>query len=69
MKEKYQLKGPIVFIEIEVEKKTAELLSEMCCHTKISESEITNMALKFFASTHKDFLKSEYLSCHPKRGL
>lgn len=43
-------------IQVKVEPTVSETLKEMAKHTKISEDEITNTALKRFIATHQDYL-------------
>lgn len=43
-------------IQIKVEPAVTETLKEMAKHTKISEDEIVNTALKRFIATHQDYL-------------
>jgi len=56
MRDDYQLKGPKVKLEIEVEAGVAEALSQMEKFSKHTRSELTNTALKRFIAAHKDFL-------------
>jgi hypothetical protein len=56
MREDYKMKGPTTKIQVEVETYVAEKLIAMEKHTKHTQSEITNTALKRFISAHKDFL-------------
>ena len=60
MKDDYKIKGPTHKVQIEIEKEVAELLGKMATYTKISESEITNTALRRFIVTHKDFLPADH---------
>lgn len=56
MRDDYKLKGPVTKVAVEVEKDVAEKLAQMEVHSKISQSELANTALKRFISAHKDFL-------------
>jgi hypothetical protein len=56
MRDDYQLKGPKVKLEIEVEATVAEALASMEKYSKHTRSELTNTALKRFITSHKDFL-------------
>jgi hypothetical protein len=56
MLDDYKLKGKTLKIQIEIESDVAEKLSLMEKHAKLSQSEMTNTALKRFISAHKDFL-------------
>lgn len=56
MREDYSISGKTTRIQIEVEKEVAEKLLAMEKHTKLSQSELANTALKRFISSHKDFL-------------
>ena len=56
MRDDYKLKGELKKIDVEVEKETAEKILEMEKHTKLSRSELANVAFKRFISAHKDFL-------------
>lgn len=56
MLNEYKIKGPIKKLNIEIESEVAEILEKMEKNTKLSQSEITNTALKRFISAHKDFL-------------
>jgi hypothetical protein len=59
MREDYKIKGQTVKITVEVETIVAERLVVMEKHTKHTQSEIANTALKRFISAHKDFLPQE----------
>lgn len=59
MREDYKMSGKTTRIEIEIEKEVAEKLLTMEKHTKLSQSELANTALKRFISSHKDFLPPE----------
>lgn len=61
MKDDYKLIGPTNKITIELEKEVAEKIKAMSDFKNYSESEITNVALKRFISTHKDFLPPQSL--------
>ena len=56
MLDDYKLNGRTKKLDVEVEAEVAEILSVMEKHSKFSQSEITNTALKRFISQHKDFL-------------
>jgi hypothetical protein len=56
MRDDYKLQGNLMKLEIEIEKEVAEKILEMEKHTKLTRSELTNTALKRFASQHSDFL-------------
>ncbi len=56
MKEDYPLKGQTVQITITLEKAVAETIKKMAEHTKFSESELANTAVKRFIAVHSDFL-------------
>ncbi len=61
MREDYQLDGPTEKIQIELEAAVVGKLKQMVDHTTLSNSEITNTALKRFIAQHKDFLPSEFI--------
>lgn len=56
MLDEYEVKGPTVKIEAEVEEKVAELIQQMANFKHFTNSEIINTALKRFIANHKDFL-------------
>ncbi len=56
MRDDYKLNGPVTKIEAEVEKEVARLLQVMAKHSKLTQSELANTALKRFIAHHKDFL-------------
>lgn len=56
MKDDYKVTGPTSKLTVEVEKEVADQLKQMSEYKKITESDIINVALKRFISTHKDFL-------------
>lgn len=56
MKEDYPLKGPTTQVPIQLEKEVADILKKMSEHTKLSESELSNTAIKRFIIVHSDFL-------------
>jgi hypothetical protein len=56
MRDDYKLNGPIISIQIDVEKEVAEKLALMEGYSKLSRSELANTALKRFITSHKDFL-------------
>jgi hypothetical protein len=56
MRDDYKLKTPLLKLEVEIEKDTAEKILEMEKHCKLTRSELANTALKRFISAHKDFL-------------
>lgn len=56
MKDDYKLQGATAKIQIDVEKDVAEKLQGMEAHTKISQSELVNTAVKRFITQHMDFL-------------
>jgi len=55
MRKDYPLKGETIKITVEVEVRVAETLKKMTEHTKLSESELANTALKRFIAVHSDF--------------
>lgn len=55
MKQDYPLKGDTVPTTIQLEKAVAETLKKMAEHTKYSESELANTAIKRFIAVHSDF--------------
>lgn len=55
-----QPKGPLVKIQYEIEKDTAECIQAMEKHTKISASLLVDQALKRFITHHKDYLPDDY---------
>jgi len=59
MRDDYKLKGPVSKIEVEVEKDIADKLAQMEKHSKFTQSELANTALKRFIVQHKDFLPPE----------
>ena len=56
MRNDYPIQGKTEDLNVKVEVKVAECLKQMATHTKLSESELANTALKRFIATHKDFL-------------
>ena len=56
MRDDYNITGPTKEVSAQLENEVVEKLKTMCEHTKLSESEIINTALKRFIVTHKDFL-------------
>jgi len=56
MRSDYKIQGSVSKVVVEVEKPVAEALLAMEQFTKLSQSEIANVALKRFISQHKDFL-------------
>ena len=56
MLNEYKLKGATKKVQVEVEAEVADALARMEGFIKLSQSEITNTALKRFISSHKDFL-------------
>ena len=56
MRDDFPLQGPTSKITIELEAEVADLLKKMAAHSKLSESEISNTAIKRFITTHSDFL-------------
>lgn len=46
---------PTIKVELELELDVKNKLTTMESHTKISRSELTNIALKRFISQHKDY--------------
>ena len=56
MREDYRIKGQTVKIEVQVESDVAEKLARMETYSKLTQSELTNTALKMFISRHSDFL-------------
>ncbi|MEW6056042.1 MAG: hypothetical protein AB1540_05455 [Bdellovibrionota bacterium] len=54
--------GPIVKLEVELEKTIVEQLTLMESHTKITRSELVTTALKRFISAHKDYFPDDYKS-------
>ena len=56
MKDDYALKGESEVVQVTLEKEVIETLKKMSEHTKFSESEMVNTAVKRFISTHSDFL-------------
>lgn len=59
MKEDYPLKGTPVQINLQLEKEVAETLKKMSEHTKYSESELANTAIKRFITVHSDFVPKQ----------
>jgi RecA-family ATPase len=59
MKDDYKFKEDAKKIDLELEKTTAEKLKKMSDYMKLSPGEITNVALKRFIATHKDFFPRE----------
>ncbi|MCM0604733.1 MAG: hypothetical protein KA715_01445 [Xanthomonadaceae bacterium] len=62
MRDDYKVNGPTQKLTLELEKKVAEKLKEMSEYKKLTESDIANIALKRFISTHKDFLPPNRLN-------
>lgn len=56
MRDDYKLVGTTVKVQVEVEKEVADKLAAMEKHTKLTQSELANTALKRFISHHNDFL-------------
>lgn len=56
MRDEYPIKGTTQSLQVNVEASVAETIKKMAEHTKMSESELANTALKRFIATHKDFL-------------
>jgi hypothetical protein len=56
MRDDYKLVGEVKEIKVNVEDEVALKLSSMEQYSGISQSELTNTALKRFISQHKDFL-------------
>ncbi|MBU6375729.1 MAG: hypothetical protein KGQ59_07025 [Bdellovibrionales bacterium] len=50
------MQGKLVKLSIEVEESVAQTLVEMEKFVKLTQSELTNTALKRFIAHHKDFL-------------
>ena len=59
MRDDYQLVGPTTSIDVEIEQTVAGNLEKMAKHSEFNQSEITNMALKRFIASHKDFMPEE----------
>ena len=55
MKEDYPLKGATQQVTFQLEKEVAETLKKMAEHTKLTESEMANTAIKRFITVHSDF--------------
>jgi hypothetical protein len=49
-------------VQLDLEKEVAIHLDAMESHTKISKSELANIALKRFISAHKDYFPDDYFS-------
>jgi hypothetical protein len=56
MLDDYKLKAPTKSIKVELELEVAETLLKMEKSSQLSQSEITNTALKRFIAHHKDLL-------------
>ncbi len=56
MREDYAFKTDATEVKLKLEVKVAELLTVMAKHTKLSEAEIANTAIKRFIATHRDFI-------------
>ncbi len=56
MRDDYKIKEVTGKLEVEVEKKVIDRLILMEGYSKLTRSEITNVALKRFISQHKDFM-------------
>ncbi len=56
MLDDYKLKGQTEKLEVEIELEVAKTLHLMEKHSQLTQSEITNTALKRFIASHKDFL-------------
>jgi hypothetical protein len=56
MRDDYKMQGSLVKMTIEVEEGVAQTLAEMEKFAKLTQSELTNTALKRFIAHHKDFL-------------
>ena len=55
MKEDYPLQGVTVQVTFQLEKDVADTLKKMSEHTKLTESEMANTAIKRFIAVHSDF--------------
>lgn len=60
MKDDYKLNGKTSKVQVEIEQPVLDKIQAMADYTQISLSELTNTALKRFASGHKDFLPPGY---------
>jgi len=60
MRNDYKMQGKLVKISIEVEEQVAHTLADMEKHSKLTQSELGNTALKRFITHHKDFLPPGY---------
>ena len=59
MLDDYKITGPTKKVEVNLDAEIAAKLAAMEKHSKLSSSELTNMALKRFISQHKDFLPAD----------
>ena len=59
MRDDYKILEVTGKLEVEVEKKVIDRLILMEGYSKLTRSEITNVALKRFISQHKDFMPPE----------
>jgi hypothetical protein len=59
MRDDYKLVGSTIKVQVEIEKEVADKLISMEKHTKLSQSELANTALKRFISSHNDFLPAD----------
>lgn len=60
MRNDYKMQGKLVQLNVEVEEAVGAILKEMEKHSKLSASELTNVALKRFITHHKDFLPQTF---------
>ena len=60
MRNDYKMQGKLIKISIEVEEQVATTLVDMEKHSKLTQSELGNTALKRFITHHKDFLPPGY---------
>ena len=54
-------------LQVSVEKEVADCVSTMSQHTKISEGEIVNTALRRYIATHSDYLPKGFLQKKSER--
>ena len=56
MKEDYIIKTATVDLTVKIEAEVVETLKKMAEYTKLTEAQMTNIALKRFIATHSDYL-------------
>ena len=60
MRDDYKMGKPTGNLSVQIEKEVIDAIQIMEKHTKLTEGEIVNTAIKRFISQHKDFLPTDY---------